>query len=77
MEQEFKRKSPTLTRQTMSNLLLRTTKDRLKLVYDVLHRQLSQEEVLHADGTTLQILKESEKSATSKSSCILLYRTNS
>ena len=76
MEQEFNREGLKLTRQTMSNWLLHTTEDWLKPIYDVLHRQLCRETVLHADETTLQVLKEPGKSAASKS-YMWLYRTSS
>ena len=36
-------------------------------VYDVLHEQLCREPVLHADETTLQMLKEPGRPSTSKS----------
>ena len=47
----------------------------LKLVSDELHRQLVQWDVLHADETTLQVLREPDKSAQSKS-YMWLYRTS-
>ena len=49
--------------------------DWLKPIYDELHRELLKRDVLHADETTLQVLKESGKSTTSK--CYMwLYRTS-
>ena len=73
LEQEFDRQGLKLSRQTMSNWLLKATEDWLQPVYDVLHRKLSQEAVLHGDETTLQVLHEKGKSAASKS-YMLLYR---
>ena len=58
----------------MSNWLLKATEDWLQPVYDVLHQRLCQEKVLHGDETTLQVLHEKGKSATSKS-YMWLYRT--
>lgn len=74
-EQEWNRQGVQLSRQTMSNWILRAAEDWLKPVYDELHRQLVQHEVLHADETTLQVLREPGKSAQSKS-YMWLYRTS-
>ena len=75
LEQEFERQGLKLSRQTMSNWLLKATEDWLQPVYDVLHQRLCQEKVLHGDETTLQVLHEKGKSATSKS-YMWLYRTS-
>ena len=75
-EQEWNRQGVKLSRQTMSNWILRAAEDWLKPVYEELHRKLVQHEVLHADETTLQVLKEPGKSAQSKS-YMWLYRTGS
>ena len=61
-----------LSRQTMANWLLKASEKWMQPVYDVLHEQLCREPVLHADETTLQVLKESGRSSTSKS-CMWLY----
>ena len=76
LEQEFNREGLKLTRQTMANWMLNTSDTWLRPIYDVLHRDLCQESVLHGDETTLQVLKESGKAATSKS-YMWLYRTSS
>ena len=47
----------------------------LQPVYDALHKRLCKEPVLHADETTLQVLKEPGRSSTSKS-YMWLYRTS-
>jgi len=73
-EQEMNRAGLKLSRQTMSNWILHASDDWLKPVYDKLHEQLCQASVLHADETTLQVLKEPGKSASSKS-YMWLYRT--
>ena len=67
LEQEFNRQGLKLSRQTMANWL--------RPVYDLLHEQLCREPVLHADETTLQVLKEPGRSSTSKS-YMWLYRTS-
>ena len=44
-------------RQTMSNWVLRVAENWLRPIYEQLHQQLLQRKVLHADETTLQVLK--------------------
>ena len=75
LEQEFNRQGLKLSRQTMANWLLNVSEKWLRPVYDVLHEQLCREPVLHADETTLQVLKEPGRSSTSKS-YMWLYRTS-
>ena len=73
-EKEWNRAGVQLSRQTMSNWVLRVAEDWLRPIYDHLHRQLLQREVLHADETTLQVLKLEGQTARSK--CYMwLYRT--
>ena len=74
LEQEFNREGLKLSRQTMANWILQASDTWLRPIYDVLHRHLCRETVLHGDETTLQVLKEPGKSATSKS-YMWLYRT--
>lgn len=75
LEQEMERAGIKLTRQTMSNWILHASDDWLKPVYEQLHRELLKRSVLHADETTLQVLKEPGKAATGKS-YMWLYRTS-
>lgn len=75
-EQELNRSGIKLSRQTMSNWILRAADDWLTPVYNEMHRRLVQEKVLHADETTLQVLKEPGKTSQSKS-YMWLYRTGS
>ncbi len=74
-EQEWNRQGLMLSRQTMSNWLLRCAADWLKPVYDVLHEQLVKRDLLHADETELQVLREPDRKAQSKS-YMWLYRTS-
>lgn len=74
-EQEWNRNGIPLSRQTMSNWLIKCTEDYLVPIYDRLHEQLVQREVLHADETTLQVLHEEGKPPQSKS-YMWLYRTS-
>jgi len=73
-EQEWARQGLKLSRQTMSNWVLWAAEHWLKPVFDELHRQLVNHKVLHADETTLQVLREPEKRAQAKS-YMWLYRT--
>ena len=66
LEQEIDRQGLKLSRQTMSNWLLTATEDWLQPIYDVLHQQLCKEKMLHSDQTTLQLLHEKGKSATTR-----------
>jgi len=75
LEQEFNREGLRLSRQTMANWILNASDTWLRPIYDVLHQKLFQETVLHGDETTLQVLKESGRAATSKS-YMWLYRTS-
>ena len=75
LEQEFNRQGLRLSRQTMANWLLNTSEKWLRPIYDTLREQLCKEPVLHADETTLQVLKEPGRSSTSKS-YMWLYRTS-
>ena len=73
-EKELNRSGVMLAMQTMSNWILRAAEDWLKPIYDALHRELLKQQVLHADETTLQVLREPGKTAQSKS-YMWLYRT--
>lgn len=74
-EQEWKRQGIALSRQTMSNWMLKGAEDWLEPMYEQLKQRLCQREVLHADETTLQVLREPGKTAQSKS-YMWLYRTS-
>jgi len=74
-EQEWNSQGILLSRQTMSNWLMKACEDWLKPIYEEMKRQLCAFDVLHADETTLQVLHEDEKSAKSKS-YMWLYRTS-
>lgn len=74
-EQELSRAGVLLTRQTMSNWLIRCAEDWLAPVYGHLKARLLERDVLHADETSLQVLREPDKKAQSKS-YMWLYRTS-
>jgi transposase len=74
-EQEINRQGIQLSRQTMSNWILKATEDYLTPVYEQLHKELLKRDVLHADETTLQVLHEPGKAPQSES-YMWLYRTS-
>ena len=74
-EQEINRKGIHLSRQTMSNWILKATEDYLTPVYEQLHKELLTRDILHADETTLQVLHEPGKVPQSES-YMWLYRTS-
>lgn len=73
-EQDWNRNGIMISRQTMSNWLLKATEDWLEPIYDALKELLCLRKVLHADETTLQVLRELGKTPQSKS-YMWLYRT--
>ena len=74
-EQDLNRRGIPLSRQTMSNWILRATENYLAPVYEQMHKELLRREVLHADETTLQVLHEPGKAPQSES-YMWLYRTS-
>lgn len=74
-ELEMKRQGISLSRQTMSNWILRAAEEYLAPVYHAMHAELLKREVLHADETELQVLHEPGKTPQSKS-YMWLYRTS-
>lgn len=74
-EQEWKYNGIQLSRQTMSNWLIMASENWLEPIYTEMKRRLCEHEVLHADETVLQVLKEPGKTAQSKS-YMWLYRTS-
>ena len=74
-EQEFLINGILLSRQTMANWLVRSSEDWLSPLYEQMRLALLREEVLHADETTLQVLKEPGRSSRSES-YMWLYRTS-
>ena len=74
-EQEWKQNGILLSRQTMSNWLIKASEKWLEPIYGEMKRRLCQHKVLHADESVLQVLKEPGKAAKSKS-YMWLYRTS-
>ena len=76
MEQDFSRSGLELSRQTMSNWVIYCAETWLMPLYEALHQQLLQAEIINADETELQVLKEPGRKAQTKS-YMWLYRTGS
>lgn len=73
-EQQFSRFGVTLSRQTLANWMIEAANRWLKPLVDRMHTHLLNEDMLHADETTLQVLREPGRSAES-TSYLWLYRT--
>jgi transposase len=73
-ERQFARLGVTLSRQTLANWMIHGANQWLNLLYDRMHQLLLEKDILHADETTLQVLHEPERPATSKS-YLWLYRS--
>ena len=73
-EQEFVRQGVAISRQNMANWSIQICEDWLGPIYERLRTHLLAQNVLHADETTLQVLKEPGKPAETKS-YMWLYRT--
>jgi transposase len=74
-EQHYARLGIDLSRGVLSNWMLKGS-EWLELIYPRLKQKLLEQEVLHADETTLQVLKELGRPAESQS-YMWLYRTGS
>lgn len=72
-EQHYERMGITLSRGVLSNWMLKGS-EWLELIYSRMKQKLVEQSVLHADETTLQVLKEPGRPAESQS-YMWLYRT--
>lgn len=73
-EKQFNRMGINLSRQTFANWMIIGAERWLSILYDRMHLLLLMLDILHADETTLQVLREPGRSATSQS-YLWLYRT--
>lgn len=73
-EQQFKRYGINLTRQTLANWMIKSSSAWLKPLYEAMHRELLKKDILHADETVLEVLREPGREATAQS-YMWLYRT--
>ena len=74
-EQDWKRQGVALSRQTLTNWVIRCAEEWLLPLYILMCSILLTREVLHADETTVQVLHEPGKAPTTKS-YMWLYRTS-
>jgi transposase len=72
--QDFERIGLSLSKQNLSNWILKSS-DLLDIIYQKMKDELLSKDILHADETTVQVLKESGKEAKSKS-FMWLYQTS-
>jgi transposase len=75
IEKGFTYDGVVLSRQTMANWLIYCAHNYLSAVYSLMKNLLLKEEVIHADETTVQVLREPGREATTKS-FEWLYRTS-
>jgi transposase len=73
-EQQFARLGLTLSRQTLANWMIYGSEQWLSLLTERMRTHLLVKDILHADETTLQVLREPGKAASSNS-YLWLYRT--
>jgi transposase len=73
-EQQFKRFGINLSRQTLSNWVIKGSLW-LETLYEAMHRELISKDVLHADETVLEVLREPGRETTAQS-YMWLYRTS-
>ena len=74
LEQQLNAAGIPLSRQTMSNWLLKSTELYFEPIWERMKEKLLKENILHADETTLEVLREPGRKAQSKS-YMWLYRT--
>jgi transposase len=73
-EQQLSRLGIDISRQAMANWMIQGSDRWLRSLYDRMHEHLLKQDILHADETTLQVLREPGRSAQS-TSYMWLYRT--
>ena len=74
-EQELHRRGLSISRQTMSNWIIYAYKHYFSSLFQALHQELLNSEILHADETTLTVLREDGRQARQKS-YVWVYRTS-
>jgi len=73
-EQELMRLGVELSRQTMANWIIYVADKWIAPLYELMRKELLAADLLHADETTMQVIKESGRTA-SQESYMWLYRT--
>lgn len=72
-EQQFQRFGINLSRQTLANWVIKGS-IWLETLYEAMHRELLRKDILHADETVLEVLREPGRETTAQS-YMWLYRT--
>jgi len=75
IEKGFQYDGVIISRQNMSNWVIKCTQELLMSVYEQMKSHLLRESVLHSDATTIQVLREEGRAATTKS-CEWVHRTS-
>lgn len=73
-EQALRLQGLRLSRQSMANWIVQAANQYLKPLYELLHEELLQRAVIHADETTLEVLKEPGRDASTEN-YMWLYRS--
>lgn len=73
-EQALARLGVEISRQTLANWMIKSAECWLEPLYARMHQLLLERDIIHGDETSLQVLKEPGRAATSKS-YLWLYRT--
>lgn len=74
-EQQFKQEGLKISRQTMANWMIKASHSWLKPLYEMMHTELLAKDVLHADETEVEVLREPDRPAVRKS-YMWMYRTS-
>lgn len=75
-EKMFEQLGASISRETMANWCIKAVEEYLLPIYDRLHEELLKREILHADETVCQVLREEGKTPQS-TSYMWIYRTGS
>lgn len=75
IEKGFLHDGVSISRQNMSNWVIKCVQTYLVGFYDLMKSHLLSESVIHSDGTSVQVLKEEGRAAQTKS-CQWVYRTS-
>ena len=67
MEDVLARANIPVSRGTLANWIIRPSELHYRRIYDALHKTLLSQSTIHGDETSVQVLKESDKTAQSKS----------
>ena len=75
LEQDFNIQGIPINRQNMANWIMRSTESWLRHIYEAMRQELLKRDVLHADETPVQVIRQVGKKASS-SSYMWLYRSS-